>query len=199
MPALRLGPSPPRKRVTVRVRVKGGYQPSVVHARVGEPLRIVFSREETASCSEHVVFPAFGMSAMLPPFEDVALDLVPERAGEYEFTCQMGMLRGRLVVVEDGNAAPRSSDRVSGSGTGPPRTSTAEERRDTVLLAFVGWACSVPLLLLVSVPFLGWKAGAALVLVWFAIAALACFFLCYGRVVRKAPIVIGDRDRVRSA
>ena len=121
-PAQRLRPPRGGRATTVRVTVKGGYQPSVVYGRVGEPLRIVFSREETASCSEHVVFPAFGMSAMLPPFEDVALDLVPERAGEYEFTCQMGMLRGRLVVVEDGNAAPRSSDRVSGSGTGPPRT-----------------------------------------------------------------------------
>ena len=88
--------APARRHVrTVRVRVKGGYQPSVVHARAGEPLRIVFTREETASCSEHVVFPAFGKSAMLPAFEDVALDLLPERAGEYEFTCQMGMLRGR--------------------------------------------------------------------------------------------------------
>ena len=62
MLAQRLRPSSGRKVRTVRVRVKGGYQPSVVHARVGEPLRIVFSREETASCSEHVVFPAFGNS-----------------------------------------------------------------------------------------------------------------------------------------
>lgn len=87
-----------RQVTTVRVRVQGGYQPEVVHGRVGEPLRIVFSREETASCSEHVVFPAFGKSAMLPAFQDVALDLLPERAGEFEFTCQLGMLRGRLVV-----------------------------------------------------------------------------------------------------
>lgn len=87
---------------TVRVRVRGGYEPSVLRARVGERLRIVFTREETASCSEHVVFPAFGKSAMLPPFEEVAVDLVPEQAGVYEFTCQLGMLRGRLEVDEDG-------------------------------------------------------------------------------------------------
>src|SRR3990170_8294290 len=101
MLAQRLRPRPDRRVRTVRVRVKGGYEPPIVHGRVGEPLRIVFTREETASCSEHVVFPAFGKSAMLPAFEDVALDLLPERAGEYEFTCQMGMLRGRLVVAGD--------------------------------------------------------------------------------------------------
>jgi plastocyanin domain-containing protein len=69
-----------------------------LHARVGEPLRIVFRREETASCSEHVVFPSLGKSAMLPPYEPVAIDIVPDRAGVHEFTCQLGMLRGRLVV-----------------------------------------------------------------------------------------------------
>jgi plastocyanin domain-containing protein len=37
---------------------------------------------------------------MLPPYEDVEVELRPDRAGEYEFTCQMGVLRGRIVVVE---------------------------------------------------------------------------------------------------
>lgn len=98
----RLRSTPRGKPETVRVRVRGGYQPSVLRARVGEPLRIVFTREETASCSEHVVFPAFGKSAMLPPFEDVAVELFPEQAGVYEFTCQLGMLHGWLVVDEEG-------------------------------------------------------------------------------------------------
>jgi hypothetical protein len=26
------------------------------------------------------------------------VELLPEKPGEYEFTCQMGMLRGKLVV-----------------------------------------------------------------------------------------------------
>jgi plastocyanin domain-containing protein len=94
---------------SVHVRVRGGYEPSVLHGRVGEPLRIVFSREESATCSEHVVFPAFGMSAMLPSFEDVVVELVPERVGEYEFTCQLGVLRGRLVVDGDERLESRGS------------------------------------------------------------------------------------------
>lgn len=85
-----------------RIRVRGGYQPDTVHARVGEPLRLIFRREETASCSERVVFPGLGKSAMLPPYQDVEIELAPERAGSYEFTCEMGVLRGRLVVEERG-------------------------------------------------------------------------------------------------
>jgi plastocyanin domain-containing protein len=85
---------------TTLIRVRGGYTPDTVYGRVGEPLRLTFRREETAACSERVVFPDFGKSAMLPPYQDVTVELQPERAGEYEFTCQMGMLHGRLIVEE---------------------------------------------------------------------------------------------------
>ena len=70
----------------------------MIHTEVGVPLRLLFRREETSSCSEQVVFPAFGKSAMLPTGETVAVDLVPQVPGEYEFTCAMGMLHGRLIV-----------------------------------------------------------------------------------------------------
>ena len=85
-------------RNVVRIRVQGGYQPNTIHTEAGVPLRLLFRREETSSCSEQVVFPAFGKSAMLPTGETVAVDLLPEAPGEYEFTCAMGMLHGRLIV-----------------------------------------------------------------------------------------------------
>lgn len=82
----------------VRVRVRGGYHPDVVRAEAGVPIRLLFLREEPAGCSEQVVFPAFGRSATLPQGELVAVDLLPGTPGEYEFTCGMGVLRGRLIV-----------------------------------------------------------------------------------------------------
>ncbi len=181
--AQRLRPSRGRQVPTVRVRVKGGYQPSVLHGRVGEPIRIVFSREETASCSEHVVFPAFGKSAMLPPFEDVAIELVPERAGEYEFTCQLGMLRGRLVVAGDGADRSASRGAALARRVRPPwMRSLAGEHGDTALLAFVAWLCSLPLLLLVAVPFLGWRVAGLLALGALGVAVGVCFAVCVRRI-----------------
>ena len=170
----------PTPASAVRVRVKGGYQPATIYGRVGEPLRIVFSREESASCSEHVVFPAFGKSAMLPPFEDVTLEFVPEHAGEYEFTCQLGMLRGRLVVLDRAGSGETPS--MTGvRGARPTRTGVTEPG-DTALVALVAWLCSVPLLLLVSVPLVGWRAGGLLALAWLGLVAGACFALCVRRV-----------------
>jgi plastocyanin domain-containing protein len=81
-----------------RIRVNGSYQPSEVHVRAGTPTRLVFRREETAPCSERVVFPDFGISVMLPPFEDVSVDLPAGEPGEHEFICPMAVLHGTLVV-----------------------------------------------------------------------------------------------------
>ena len=83
---------------TRHIRISGGYEPAEVHVLAGEPTRLIFRREETASCSERVVFPDYGISVMLPPFEDVAVELPPSEPGEHEFTCQMKMLHGRIVV-----------------------------------------------------------------------------------------------------
>jgi plastocyanin domain-containing protein len=95
--ARRTLPGGPQQRLVV---VRGGYRPDVIHARAGEPIRIVFRREETAHCSERVVFPAFGTSAMLPRGEEVVVELPPAPPGTYEFTCALNMLHGTLVVEE---------------------------------------------------------------------------------------------------
>ena len=97
--SLRRGHQPIQPPAT-RIRVRGGYHPDTIHARAGEPLRLIFRREETAACSERVVFPDFGKSAMLPAYQDVTIELTPEQPGAYEFTCAMDMLHGRLIVEE---------------------------------------------------------------------------------------------------
>ncbi len=80
------------------ILVKGGYTPDVIRVEAGKPVRLKFRREETSSCSEMVVFPDFQKSAHLPEGEIVNLELMPKTPGRYEFQCQMGMLRGKLIV-----------------------------------------------------------------------------------------------------
>ncbi len=79
--------------------VKGGYSPDTIAVRAGLPVRLVFDRQESDPCSERVVIDAFGVSAELPTGEETVIEFTPEAAGEYEFACQMGMLRGKLVVT----------------------------------------------------------------------------------------------------
>ena len=55
-----------------------------------------------------MLHPMFGAAAsqfhstsirrFLPPHQLTPVEFTPEKAGEYEFTCGMGMLRGKLIV-----------------------------------------------------------------------------------------------------
>ena len=90
----------------IRVRVKGGYEPDVIVVEKGRPVRLNFYRDETAACSDTVVFGDFGIARPLPAFRTTAVEFTPERTGEFTFTCGMNMMRGKLIV-EDGDGGQR--------------------------------------------------------------------------------------------
>jgi plastocyanin domain-containing protein len=82
----------------VLIKVKGGYDPNIIVVEAGKPVKLNFLREETAACSEQVVFPDFGKQATLTPHKTIPVEFTPDKPGEYEFQCAMGMLRGKLIV-----------------------------------------------------------------------------------------------------
>ncbi len=82
----------------VAITVKGGYTPDVIVVKAGQPVRLRFTRRESAACSEKVLFPDFNQNALLPEGQEVSVEFTPEKPGEYGFQCQMGMLRGKLIV-----------------------------------------------------------------------------------------------------
>ena len=82
----------------VRIAVRGGYEPAVVEVRAGRRVRLVFRREEVEGCSDTVLLPEWGIVQRLPAHQDTAVEFTPTTPGEYEFTCGMRMLRGKVVV-----------------------------------------------------------------------------------------------------
>lgn len=82
----------------IDVRVKGGYDPDVIVVQPGLPVRLNFYRDETASCSDTVVFGDFGISRPLPAYQTTPVEFTPEKPGRYTFTCGMNMMRGTLIV-----------------------------------------------------------------------------------------------------
>lgn len=101
----------------IRVRVRGGYAPSRIHARPGLPVRLIFDRQETGDCTSRVVFPGLGISADLPAFTQTAVNLPAQAPGEYGFACGMNMIHGLLTV----NGKPGHA------GTGPGVDAPAAE------------------------------------------------------------------------
>jgi plastocyanin domain-containing protein len=90
----------------IDITVKGGYSPDVVVVRAGTTVRLNFYRDETASCSERVVFGDFGVARDLPAFKTTTVEFTPERAGEFTWTCGMSMMRGKLVVEPPAGESP---------------------------------------------------------------------------------------------
>ena len=82
----------------VQIVVKGGYSPDVIVVKKGIPVRLDFYRDETADCSDTIVFGDFKIRKPLPAFKTTAVEFTPEREGEYVFTCGMGMMKGKLIV-----------------------------------------------------------------------------------------------------
>ena len=84
----------------VTITVDGGYSPQQVRVKAGAPVRLVFDRRDTGSCSDEVVFPDFGIRKFLPTGQRTTIEITPAKAGRYDFTCGMSMLRG-AIVAED--------------------------------------------------------------------------------------------------
>ena len=85
----------------IKVTVRGGYSPDVIVVKQGVPVRLNFYRDETASCSETVVFSDFGIARDLPAFKTTAIEFTPDKTGEFTFACGMNMLRGKLIVEQN--------------------------------------------------------------------------------------------------
>jgi len=94
--------TPKAKKITgdtIDIRVHDGiYDPSVIQAKQGHTLKLGFIREDESPCSEVVIFEQLNISAELPIGKRHLVTLTLKEAGEYEFTCQMGMYRGKLIV-----------------------------------------------------------------------------------------------------
>jgi plastocyanin domain-containing protein len=92
----------------VRVVVKDGYDPDTILVEAGRPVRLLFYRDETADCSERVVFDGLGIDQALPPFQVTPIEFTPQEPGDYPFRCGMSMIRGRVVAQRGGDAARAS-------------------------------------------------------------------------------------------
>lgn len=84
----------------VDVLVDRGYQPDVIEATAGVPIRVTFHRADDDPCSERVVFSSPRVDRRLAATGATTVELPAQRPGNLRFTCGMGRYRGRIQVVE---------------------------------------------------------------------------------------------------
>ncbi len=84
---------------TIDIKVHNGvYDPPVIRAKKGTPLHLRFLRQDDSPCSAIVIFARLNISTELPHNKIQEISITINEAGAYEFTCQMGMYRGTLIV-----------------------------------------------------------------------------------------------------
>lgn len=90
-----------------RIVVKGGYEPDTIMVEADRPVRLSFYRDETAECSERLIFDGLSINQLLPAFQTTTIEFIPKEPGDYPFHCGMSMLKGRVVaqVGRDGARA----------------------------------------------------------------------------------------------
>ena len=77
----------------------GVYSPALIKTSLAIPLRLRFTRRIDNPCAATLVFSELNQSASLPLNTPVLVDVHLEHMGEFEFGCEMGMYRGRIIVV----------------------------------------------------------------------------------------------------
>jgi plastocyanin domain-containing protein len=76
----------------------GVYTPARIEVAKGQTVTLRFLRKDASPCAEKVLFDDFNIGRDLPLNRPVEVRVTPDRTGEFEFTCQMKMYRGTLVV-----------------------------------------------------------------------------------------------------
>lgn len=94
-PALRMAAH--AKSIDILVK-DGVYEPSQIKIPAHTAVTLRFFRQDPTPCAEVLVFTGINRSYSLPLNKGVEIKLDPQPVGELEFSCQMGMYRGRLVV-----------------------------------------------------------------------------------------------------
>ena len=83
-----------------------------IEAQAGQPVRLVFRREDDDACSDRVVFSKPRVDRYLAPRSVTVVDLPAAAGGSIRFTCGMGRYRGRIDLVQ-GDENARGSRRLT--------------------------------------------------------------------------------------
>ncbi len=84
----------------ITITVDGGYVPSLVTVKRGQPVRLQFNRRDPSSCLEKVLFPDFHVAQDLVLNQTTPVEFTPDSLGVFQFSCGMGMFHG-AISVED--------------------------------------------------------------------------------------------------
>ncbi len=83
----------------INIMVEGGYTPSTISIEKDKTTKLIFFRKDPSTCLEEVVLADFKIRKFLPLNQKTTISIKPTQAGEFNFSCGMGMFHGKLIVT----------------------------------------------------------------------------------------------------
>src|SRR3989344_5058005 len=80
-------------------QVAYGYKPDYFEVKKGVKVRWIVDSKSQYSCAAALMLPAMGIQEYLNPGENV-FEFTPQKTGNLNFSCSMGMYTGRFKVIE---------------------------------------------------------------------------------------------------
>lgn len=83
--------------VTIQIQ-NTGYEPNVVHAKAGQPLKLHLVSRDVFSCSLAFIIPSLGEERYLKSTDEAWIEIPAQPAGtKMPFSCSMGMFTGTIL------------------------------------------------------------------------------------------------------
>lgn len=86
------------KSGSIAILVSGGYRPDRIVVPYGKTSKLIFNRRDPNQCLDEVILPDFRIKKSLGMNEKTEILITPNKRGEFDFSCGMGMYHGKLIV-----------------------------------------------------------------------------------------------------
>ena len=77
---------------------RDGFTPEEVTFQKGKPIKLAFYRVDEDNCGGQIVFKNLNIKKDLPVGKVVIVDIPASKSGEINFTCGMGMFKGKIIL-----------------------------------------------------------------------------------------------------
>jgi len=74
-----------------------GFEPAVLKIKKGVPVKFIIKGEQVSGCTNRIIIPAFNITKNISYGENV-IKFTPTKTGTIDFSCWMGMVRGKFIV-----------------------------------------------------------------------------------------------------
>ncbi|MEK7555465.1 MAG: sulfite exporter TauE/SafE family protein [Patescibacteria group bacterium] len=88
---------PAQEQIVETKLTYNGYEPAVIKIKKGIPVKFIIKGEQVSGCTNRIIIPAFNITKNISYGENI-IKFTPTKAGTIDFSCWMGMVRGKFLV-----------------------------------------------------------------------------------------------------